>query len=113
MCLAIPAMAAVRDELAASNTRRSPFARLVWSYLDTFRWRQAPADAADRLLRDAYARAREHVMQGSALPDEPVAEIERTEPVRTPADPDVARAALAAMSEILGRPPVEPRTCTT
>lgn len=71
MCLGIPTLAAVRLD----RDKATPFARLVWQHLDGYRMRQASADAADRMLREAYELAREHVMRGGALPEEPVAAI--------------------------------------
>lgn len=63
-CLGVPTLAAVR--LDAST----PFARLVWQFLDVYRYRTSPGEAGERLLRDAYELAREHVMRGGALPQE-------------------------------------------
>lgn len=71
MCLGIPSLAAVKLD----RDKATPFARLVWQHLDGYRMRQASADAADRMLREAYELAREHVMRGGALPGEPVAAI--------------------------------------
>lgn len=66
-CIGIPALAAVRLDVQ----KATPFARLVWQYLDGHRYRQSSADHADRLLREAYDLAREHVMRGGELPDAP------------------------------------------
>lgn len=63
-CLGIPALAAVRLDIAKAQ----PFTQLVWQHLDGYRYSQAPAEQADRLLREAYELAREHVMRGGALP---------------------------------------------
>lgn len=97
-CFGLPAFATVRAELVALNSRRSPFARLVWSLLDTHRWRSVDADRGDRLLREAYDLAREHVMRGGELPPEPVAEIEQQPEQRTPASAETARAHIDAMA---------------
>ncbi len=91
MCFGIPALAMIRAELAARDSRRSAFARLVWSRLDTHRYRTSDADKADRLLREAYDLAREHVMRGGELPPAPAAEIEQQPEQRTPASPDVVK----------------------
>src|SRR5699024_12222425 len=61
----IPPLAAVRLD----TDKASPFTRLVWQNLDGYRYKQAPADQADRLLREAYELAREHVMRGGELPE--------------------------------------------
>lgn len=71
MCLGIPTLAAVRLD----RDKATPFTRLVWQHLDGYRMRQASADAADRMLREAYELAREHVMRGGSLPEDPVAAI--------------------------------------
>lgn len=93
MCLGIPPLASVRLDSAKAE----PFTRLVWQHLDGYRYQQAPADQSDRLLREAYELAREHVMRGGALP-EPSAELEapeRRKPV--PASPEAAAAAIDAI----------------
>ncbi len=63
-CLGIPPLAAVRLD----GERADPFTVLVWSYLDGYRYRAVSADQADRMLREAYELAREHVMRGGDLP---------------------------------------------
>lgn len=70
MCRGIPSFAFVQADLRAED--RHPFTRIVWSELDAFGFKRASADQAGRLLREAYERARERVMRGEALPDEPV-----------------------------------------
>lgn len=109
MCLAVPALPAVT---LAMRTRAltTPFMRLVWSYVDGFRLRTAEADKADRLIRDAYELAREHVMSGGAFPPEPTALIEQQPEVRKPADPVVAEkhmANIAAMLHVSGEAEVQ------
>lgn len=97
-CLGIPPLASVRLDAR----KASPFTRLVWQHLDGYRYQQAPADQSDRLLREAYELAREHVMRGGALPaDSPELEgPERRKPV--PASPEVAAAAMEAIRQDLG-----------
>lgn len=73
MCLGVPSLAAVRSELRHGES--SPFARAVWAELDSFRYRQASAEQADRLLRDAYELVCDRVMRGEALPKSPAAVI--------------------------------------
>ena len=65
MCLGVPILAAVRSELRHGEP--SPFARAVWAELDVFRYKQASAEQADRLLREAYDLVRDRVMRGEAL----------------------------------------------
>ena len=64
-CIGIPPLAAVRLD----TEKATPFARLVWQHLDGHRYRQSSADQADRLLREAYDLAREHLMRGGELPE--------------------------------------------
>lgn len=107
MCFAIPAFAAVRAEVNAKDSRRSPFAMLTWEHLDRHRYRTADADKADRLLREAYEATREHVMRGGALPDPPVELAAPETSKRSPAPPEVAEATLAGIAAILGTAPPE------
>jgi hypothetical protein len=101
LCLGIPPIASVRAELADRDARRSPFTMLVWSRLDSYRYRMADADRADRLLREAYESAREHVMRGGVLP-EARDELPAPEPeTRTPASEETARRNVEAIVERL------------
>lgn len=103
LCCEITALIVVRAELQARETTApSPFARLVWQWLDTHRWRTANADQSDRLLREAYNHARDLVMQGHPLPDEPVAAIEQAnEPERGHAKPEDVQDHMAKCREAL------------
>lgn len=67
MCLGIPSLAIVRLEMRSEE--RSPFTRATWANLDAYRFKQASADNADRMLREAYDLTREQVMRGQALPE--------------------------------------------
>lgn len=100
-CFAIPELAALKREFAPGTGERSAFARLVWSFLDAYRFTRAESDTADRMLRDAYELAVEHRMRGGALP-EPAAAIEHVEPERKPASPEVAAAHLADLKQRFG-----------
>lgn len=118
MCLAVPSLAAVRAEVdvraaarhnplggSAPAVRMSPFAMEVWSRLNTYAYTHG--DKPDRVLREAFDLAREHVMAGGDLP-EPVAELPPPEPPkRTPVSPEVAKAAFADIAAILGDEPPE------
>lgn len=98
-CFGIPPLAAVRLDHAKADA----FTRQVWQYLDGHRYRQAPADQADRLLREAYELAREYVMRGGELPAV-VAEIAHDKPEPKPADPERAQAAIDRIKrELSGR----------
>ncbi|WP_052772744.1 hypothetical protein [Luteimonas sp. FCS-9] len=76
LCMDVPTLTELRLELRADATVRSPFARLVWEHLDPYQYRMTDARHADRLLAEAYAVAREHVLRGGALPEPAVAAIE-------------------------------------
>lgn len=96
MCLEIPSLAAVLADLSAESARRQPFTRLVWGYVDSYRYRHAPTDQAERMIRGAYEQAREWRMNGGPLPD-PVLEIVSetgSEPPAKKASDDVVLAAL-------------------
>lgn len=97
MCLGIPPFAAVRLD----TDRVEPFTRLVWQHLDGHRYRTSPADKADRLLREAYELAREHVMRGGELPGESKA-VAHEKPVITPATPESAAEHLERIRQELG-----------
>lgn len=71
MCLGVPSFPAVRMDTA----KVQPFTRLVWQNLDGYLYRQSSSDRADRMLRDAYELAREHVMRGGELPEPSAGEI--------------------------------------
>lgn len=105
LCLGVPPFAAVR----ADKTRATPFTVLVWSFLDGYRMRQSTAEQSDKLLREAYDLAREHVMRGGALPAPPAGLLEQEEP---PAPkfltPEENAARLAALRRELGEPEQEP-----
>lgn len=98
-CLGIPPMSAVRLDAG----KEDGFTRLVWQFLDGHRYRSVSADQADRLLREAYELAREHVMRGGALP-EVVGAIEQERREVKPADPEVAKAHVEAIQrELCGK----------
>ncbi|WP_369916511.1 hypothetical protein AB8810_10995 [Xanthomonas sp. NCPPB 3005] len=100
-CLGVPTLAQVSNEIR-SNGDRSAFTVLVWQKLDAHRYRNASSDAADRIVRDAYELARDHVMRGGALPEASSAAL--AAPVEAPAvtDRDAARAAAERAMEELG-----------
>lgn len=77
MCLQIPTLEEVADQLIARRGEVSRFARKVWDCIrDPYEFRTAPAPRQEALLRGAYARAREWVMAGKPLPEQPVAVVE-------------------------------------
>lgn len=107
MCFNIPSLAYVRSELSDKHARRTPFVRLVFSKMDGYRFARADVEAADRMLREAYLLARDHVLSGGALPPEPAGELEHQEPQRQPASPHVVERNLEAISRLLGDRQIE------
>lgn len=108
MCLGVPSLLAVREDLQRVDAKRAPFSRLVWRHLDAFAYRRAEGKAAARMLAEAYDAAREAVMRGCPLP-EPVLELAQDEPAKPkPADPAVAAAHIAELRELYRSTPQEP-----
>lgn len=102
-CLGIPAFGAVKGEFLKPERDWvfTPFSFLLAQHLDRYAFRHASQDNAVRMLQDAYAAAREHVMGGGELPEVPVAAIEQDAPQFTPADPDKAKASIAEIQRML------------
>lgn len=107
MCLSIPTLAQVQCEFREGIRDRrdtaewTPFSRLVWSNLDSWAYRHADAKGADRVLRDAFDAAREHVMEGGELPEPVLAIEQKPPPEKTEAEKAAAReAALKAIREM-------------
>lgn len=101
-CLGIPPLSLVLDELNGGSRERDPFSQMVWARIDGFRYRHADMETCDKLIRIAYEATREDVMRGLPIDPPAVAAIERQVPEPPkPADPEVARANLARMAEIL------------
>jgi hypothetical protein len=113
MCRDIPMFAKVNSEVMKLLTQRkwlgggreeidvSRFSRLVWAKLDVYSFRNAQSKQAERMLKDAYGLACEHVIAGGELPDEPVALIEKQVTPIKPARPEVAKEHLERMRDIL------------
>ncbi|MDI9240761.1 hypothetical protein QLQ15_17800 [Lysobacter sp. LF1] len=73
----VPDFEAVNSELLTrTSAQRSPFSRLVWTFVDGHLHRQAGAAEARRMRREAYDRAVENVLKGLALPPQPAGEID-------------------------------------
>ena len=103
MCDGIPAFSAVRAELLPSHQgERSPFARLVWLKLDSWAYRHANAERAERILRDAYGEAVRHLRDGKPLPPSPVADLGHGQRQGMWSTPEVAEGALQAIAKTLG-----------
>ena len=99
-CLGIPSVAFVRDDVTRAPEYRDAFTRLVWSFVDAYRIKAASADQSDRMLRDAYDLAREHVMRGGALPGAHKAVTKQDRPAPE-VPPEVAQARFAEAKSIL------------
>ncbi len=97
-CLGIPSFAAVR----ADSARQDGFTRLVWQYLDGHRYRMSSAEHADRLLREAYDQAKEHLMRGGELPAAPVGEIQQERRDTAPATREQVQGHMADIARELG-----------
>lgn len=114
LCLGIPSFATVRAEIVKRDSERSPFTLLVWRGIDGFAFARADQQKAERMLREAYDHAREHVMRGGALPEPPVAAItaDTAPPPLKLASDETAANALARIAEVLKvgepEPPVIP-----
>lgn len=104
MCLDVPSLAQVQ---LAVRTRQYPeglrrFMVLVWTHLDAYRLKQAPADRAERMVADAYGLARDAVLRGDPLPDDPAGSLAAPAPAqRAPSNPEVAARALDAVQAVL------------
>lgn len=107
MCFDIPTLAQVRYEVRPGQDATSPFARLVWSYLDSYQFRNVHQDKADRILAEAYELAVEHVMRGGELPEPSVALAPPVEPKPVPARPEVVAEAIANLRKLYGAPESE------
>lgn len=107
MCLGVPALAAVRMELASRSAERSAFAVLVWRFVDGHRYRLADGDRADRILREAYDLAREYLMRGGTLPEPATALEAPEEQQRSPATEQTVRESLDRIARTLEQPPDE------
>ena len=119
MCLGIPQLSTIRYELGCYRrnerhfTTWSPFTQLVWRYIDSWAYDNADAKTAERILRDAYAEARAHVMEGGDLPEQHTAIEHKPEPKPEPTDEERAASRARARKiiqegrEMLGLPPME------
>ncbi|MCF5946436.1 hypothetical protein L2249_24355, partial [Xanthomonas perforans] len=78
------------------------FTVLVGMKLDGYRYRGASASDADRMVREAYELARDHVMRGGEVPEPAATALPPPAKVPEVADRDAARAALARAAAELG-----------
>lgn len=90
MCMGVPSLHQVREDLARVDTEREPFTLMVARRMDGWAWRHATTREAEAMLREAYADAREAVMRGEPLPERLQAIEAKPEPAK-PATQEVAR----------------------
>ena len=96
--LGIPSFDVVRAQITAHAT---PFARMVWQYLDHWAFTRADQRDAERQLRNAYDQAVERRLAGDDLPDEPVAAIAQEAAPFVEATPEQARQRMADIAATL------------
>jgi len=111
LCLGIPSLAAVRNEFKnvdRAERHRSPFARKLWQFIDSYAFGRADQDKADRMFRDAYDLTREHVMAGMELPATPAATLPVERKESSPASPDEVLKHLAEIEKHLKSPASSP-----
>lgn len=102
LCVGVPSLLQVREDLRRKDCERMPFTLLVWRHLDAYAYRMADGRDAERMLREAYADAREAVMRGEQLPIPPPAvQHQQQEQKLKPASEEVVRQELDRMREIL------------
>lgn len=105
MCLRIPTLAQVQLVLARRQDLGEPvaaFCRLVWRFMDAYRFARSDTTTADRILRDAYQLAREYRMQLGDLPPAPAGTLAHTKPSPpTRASEEVAAEHLRRLGELL------------
>lgn len=105
LCLGIPSLLEVREDLKREGAKRAPFTVLVGRRLSSWDYAQADARTGDRMLREAYDDAREAVMRGEPLPER-LEEVAHDPEPYMPAPPERARELLAEARAKLG---LEPR----
>jgi len=102
LSMGVPSLAEVKLILLRDEAMKPSFVVLVFQHLDFYNWKMADQRAADRMLADAYATARDHVLLGGELPEVKAAleSPEKRKPV--PAAPEVAERHFHKIREELG-----------
>lgn len=100
MCMDLPSLIEVQRELAGAEPV-TPFGRMVWMYVDAWRYRHADAATAQRMIEQAYSLARSKVLQGEPLPEASVAIAPAPARQHVPADPETVRAYLDQIARVL------------
>lgn len=68
MCLGVLPIATVIAERAGDPREQSPFTVLVGRNLAEYEWRMADPQRRERMLEQAWQRAKQHVFDGGAMP---------------------------------------------
>lgn len=95
--MGIPTLADVRADL---TTRADGFTRLLFTYLDTFKFARAEGKAYERMLAEAYARAKSARLEGAAFPPK-LKGLTKQRSKPNPAPPEVAERYIAEARERL------------
>lgn len=104
LALGIPTLAQVQIVLAKRFDQGgdvAAFCRLVWRFIDSYGFARADSATAERMVRDAYALAREYRMALGELPAPPVGALVRERPTPTRASKETARAHMADIAALL------------
>lgn len=100
MCLDIPSLAAVREDLKNRDEERHPFTVMVYRRIDQWAYRHADARHAEKWLAEAYDESFDAVMRGEPLPERLPA-IKAEPKVFKPASPETVEAAREKIKDIL------------
>lgn len=113
MCLGVLPLATVEMQREYGEPKdQQPFTLLVGRYIPYDQWRMADPQRRERLLAKAYEQAKEHLLQGGALPEYTPASQQITLEDERPAPPPImvtAEEAIAEARKLLGiKPPAPP-----
>ncbi|MGO1069304.1 hypothetical protein [Lysobacter sp. CA199] len=106
MCFGIPSLDRVSFELRKPDTA-SRFSRAVWQFINGYRYGKATEEDRQRMIKSAYGLARDAVMRGEPLPEEPVANLAAPEPRKPNITPGFAEKSLETIARILEPTPAE------
>lgn len=106
MCLGVPSLARVINELSKPALGRSRFTWAVWRLIDHHRLKSEDSRTADRMVRDAYEVVKEDVMSRRPLPEPPIL-LEgnaQSKPARVPHSREKVRQFLDVFGQALHEP---------
>lgn len=105
LALDIPTLAQVQLVLARRTEQGenvAAFCRLVWRFLDAYRFARSDMETSMRMVRDAYLLAREYRMALGELPAAPIAALSTPDRVKpTRASEETAETHMDAIAELL------------